>query len=460
LGAGLELVKNNRAVIVLEKDSQVGGLARTVNYKNYFFDIGGHRFFSKNKEITDLWRKLLGKDLIERRRLSRIYYNKKFFNYPLKPLNAFLNMGVLKTIHILCSFLWVRLKQLVSQPEEKSFSQWVTNRFGAELFKIFFKTYTEKVWGLSTDEIGAEWAAQRIKGLSLSKAVLDAFGFSKKGQVKTLIDKFNYPRLGPGMMFEKFQAEINKGLGQVNLNCELIELIHDNGHILKAIYRNAEGDKAEAEADDFISSIPITVLMKAWRPAPPQEVMAAASQLMFRSFITLILILNKREVFPDNWLYIHSPEVKVGRLQNFKNWSAEMVPDQSKTSLGLEYFCSPGDDLWNKNEAEFFQLAKEDIIKLNFAQPEEILDYTIVRMKEAYPIYQLGYQEQLRIITNYLKQFRNLQLIGRGGMFRYNNMDHSILSGIYAARNLLGAKYDLWQINADAEYLEEENNRN
>lgn len=456
LAAAYELIKNNQKVIIVEKNNLIGGLSRTVEYKGYHFDVGGHRFFTKEEPVQKIWQEVLGNEFLVRPRLSRIYYGNKFYYYPLKPFNALKNLGIFKSIVIFSSYIFIRIKsRLGLLKTATTFEEWVTQKFGTRLFNIFFKTYTEKVWGIPTSQIGAEWAAQRIKGLSLSKAVINSF-FPSKGKVTTLIDEFNYPRLGPGMMYQKMAELVIKQGGEVLLETEAVKIIRDGNLIKNIVVHTKDGSQKELHADYFLSSMPLPELIEKIQ-APPAEIIEANNFLKFRSFITICLIINKAELFPDNWIYIHSPEVQVGRIQNFKNWSPAMVPDQTKTALGMEYFCFQGDQLWRSPDEQLIKLASQELEKVGLGKSSDVIDGFVIRQADAYPTYKIGYQEPLQKIYSYLKTFNNLQTIGRGGLFRYNNMDHSILTGLYAAKNILGGHFDVLNVNTEQEYHEIKN---
>ena len=451
LTAAYELAKAGVTSTVLEADDTVGGLSRTAEYKGYRFDIGGHRFFTKVTPVEELWIEILGDDLLTRPRLSRIYYNGKFFSYPLKPFNALFGLGIFETTRCVASYGWARL--FPKRPEE-DFASWISNRFGKRLFEVFFKTYTEKVWGIPCSEIQAEWAAQRIKGLSLMSALKNALigdrSASKQDTVKTLINEFLYPRHGPGMMWEKAQ-ELVEGMGsRVLMEQAVTRVLWSEGKI-DAVEAGGQASSGE----HFISSVAIREFIESFEPAPPENVIAAARKLKYRDFLTVALMVRGESLFPDNWIYIHEPGVKLGRLQNFKNWSPEMVPDPAMTGLGLEYFCSEGDELWSLTDAELVELGKREIVELGFTTAADITDGTVVRMKKAYPVYDRDYAPALETIREFLATLSNLQLIGRNGMHRYNNQDHSMLTAMLAARNILGAKHDLWQVNVDEEYHEQ-----
>ena len=451
LTAAYELAKLNLHPIVLEKGERVGGLARTEDYKGFFFDMGGHRFFTKVEEVNKLWRHLLGENFLRRPRLSRIYYNRKFFDYPLKPLNALAGLGLWESLLIALSYIKWRLRPY---PQEETFEQWVTNRFGKRLFQTFFKTYTEKVWGIPCSELKAEWAAQRIKDLSLKTVVLSMFVKPKK-TIKTLIDQFDYPRRGPGMMWNTVKEQVESRGGLVRLNTK-VSGIRIKGKCIDSVLVANNGHEEIIRGTDFISSMPITEFIKNLDPAPSAEVLEAAEKLKYRDFLTVCLIVNKSNLFPDNWIYIHDPEVKLGRIQNFKNWSPDMVPDLTKTSLGLEYFCTEGDGLWGMSDAELIELAKRELNRIGLASPADIEDGCVFRVQKAYPIYDSEYRGYLATVKNFVAGLENYQTIGRNGLHRYNNQDHAMVTGMLAVRNLAAGEHnDLWSVNTDQEYHEE-----
>lgn len=449
LATAYELIKQGVQPVVLEKTDKVGGIARTETYKDYYFDIGGHRFFTKIDRVNRLWHEMLGEDFQKVRRMSRIYYEGRLFNYPLNISNTLLNLGILESVLMMLSYFNA---QFLPHREEKTFEQWVSNRFGRRLYKTFFQTYTEKVWGIPCNKIQADWAAQRIKGLSLIAAVSNALLGTKKA--KSLIDEFYYPTKGPGMMWQRFQETIEDQGGTVRLNSEAIGLKHKNKRIISVACLN--GDKrSEIPVEHLISSIPITKLVALLNPRAPDEVLSAAQKLSYRAFLIVVLIIDKQDLFSDQWIYIHSPDVKVGRIQNFKNWSAAMVPDSQKTSVGMEYFCTEGDGIWTMPDNELVDLASRELSELGLSEIDGVIDSFIVRQPGAYPIYDPHYQDHLEVIKRYLANIDNLQTIGRNGMHRYNNMDQSMLVGMLAAQNVLGANHDLWEVNEEKEYLEE-----
>ena len=452
LTAALELSNHGVPAVVLEADSQVGGIARTVNYKGYLFDIGGHRFFSKWDEVNEIWNEVLKEKFLERPRLSRIYYRKKFFLYPLVAKNALFGLGLVESARILASYLKSRLRPT---PKEENLEDWVCNRFGRRLYEIFFKTYTEKVWGVPCTTIRAEWAAQRIKGLSLLTTVRNAIFPSKNSDIKTLIDRFHYPERGPGQMWETLAARLDRSGYQVMTERPVVQLCHRGGEITHVVADSPHGPK-EFSATDFISSMPIRDLVNALHPQPPEHIRDAANSLRYRDFLIVSLIINRKDVVPDNWIYVHDSSVKVGRIQNFKNWSPAMVPDENKTCLGMEYFVFENDELWSSPDQKLLEMAHRELVELGLVRAEEIEDGTVVRMHKAYPMYDEHWSAHVDLIRNYLNEHaRNLQLVGRNGMHKYNNQDHSMITALYAARNICGAHYDLWEVNTEPDYHEE-----
>jgi protoporphyrinogen oxidase len=450
LTAAYELTEHGHQPLVLEKSNTVGGIARTENYKGFYFDMGGHRFFTKSVEVNRMWEKVLGDDFLLRPRLSRIYYNQKFFSYPLEPMNALKGLGIWQGILVGMSYLrW----QLFPYKEERTFEEWVTNRFGGRLFKIFFKSYTEKVWGISTSELTADFATQRIKDLDLKTAILSMF-FKPKKTIQTLIDKFHYPRRGPGMMWAKFKEEVENRNGKVLFNNPVVAIRWANQRVL-GVEVERDGSREFIPGTDFISSMAIADLIKRLDPPAPAEVLNAAHQLKYRDFLTVGLVIDKPFLFADNWIYVHDPSVHVGRIQNFKNWSREMVADESQTTVGMEYFCNEGDDLWCASDDELIELGRKELSKIGLANYDDIKDGVVYRVEKTYPVYDSDYSDYLLTIRRFIDSLENLQTIGRNGLHRYNNQDHSMLTGMYAVRNaLFEAGYDLWKVNAEQAYHE------
>lgn len=451
LTAALEFIRHGRAPLVLEKGAIVGGIARTESYKGFHFDMGGHRFFTKSDYAEGVWQDLLGKDFLLRQRLSRIFYRRKFFIYPPQLWNTLRGLGLWESIRVLSSYLrW----KLFPYRQVETFEQWVTNAFGKRLFEHFFKTYTEKVWGISCAELRAEWAAQRIKGLSLW-VVLKSLVRKTGTRVTTLIDQFHYPSLGPGMMWDAARQRICSKGGEVRMNADVVRVNRSGNRIDSVLVREGEREYAVA-AELFVSSMPLPELVKKLDPPPSPQVLAAAGDLRHRAFLTVCLILDQPDLFPDNWLYIHEPGVRVARIQNYKNWSRAMVADQTKSGLGLEYFCDEGDELWRQDDAELIALATREIRAVGLAPTAEVIDGRVYRVADAYPVYDSKYAASLARIREFCDGLENLRTIGRNGLHRYNNMDHSMLTAMYAARMLLfGEQHDLWSVNVGREYHEE-----
>lgn len=444
LTAAYELTRHGLSATVLEADPvQVGGLSRTGSHKGFRFDIGGHRFFSKNEEVEKLWTELMGPDMLTVRRLSRILYRGRYFDYPLRAVNAFLNLGLFETFRCLASYLSAR-----AHPRQPvvSFEDWVVNRFGRRLFEIFFKTYTEKVWGMACNEISADWAAQRIRGLTLLDAVKHALGLNTPFHT-TLVDSFRYPRLGPGMLWERLTQRIQQSGCSVEMGARVERVTASGVWAGGRLY----------QAEHVISSMPLRDLVAALDPPAPATVRRAAEGLYHRDFLTVVLFVDQPHVFPDNWIYVHEPGVRVGRIQNYKNWSPEMVPGADKTGLGLEYFCFVGDSLWAQDDSSLIAMATAEAAQLGLMRAERVLDGTVVRMPYAYPVYDEGYLERIQVVRAWLgEHWPRLQVVGRNGMHRYDNQDQAMVSGLLAARNLAGlGPYDPWTVSVDAEYLEE-----
>jgi protoporphyrinogen oxidase len=456
LTAAFELSKLGLESTLLEADQQVGGLSRTLTYHGYRFDIGGHRFFSKIPMIHALWQELLGEDFMVCSRLSRIYYRERFFDYPLQAVNALTRLGPIETLLIGLSYLKARLRP---SQDERNFEQWVSNRFGQRLYQIFFKTYTEKVWGIPCTEISADWAAQRIKNLSFYEAIRNAVFRTARAQdgqvVSTLIDQFHYPRLGPGMMWERCAESLAIRGHKTICGMRVRRIRHRSGRVEGVYGQMSTGEDVVFNSDHVISTMPLRELICALDPAPPDDVLGAAHRLRYRDFLTVVLIVKRASVFPDNWIYVHAPHVKVGRIQNYKNWSQYMVPDASRSSLGLEYFLWDEDEEWNWPKDRLLELGIRECAQLGLIDPSEVEDGTVVHVKKAYPVYDQQYHQNLTTVRQYLQGFTNLQTIGRNGLHRYNNQDHSMLTGIYAARNVAGEKYDVWSVNTEGVYLEE-----
>ncbi|MEO8300434.1 MAG: NAD(P)/FAD-dependent oxidoreductase [Rhizomicrobium sp.] len=462
LTAAYLLSKQGIVATVLEQDPvYVGGISRTATYKGFSFDIGGHRFFSKSAEVNALWSELLSADFLDRPRKSRIYYRSQLFDYPLKAFDALAKLGPIEAIRCVLSYLKVRVRPI---PEARTFEQWVTNRFGSRLFEIFFKTYTEKVWGMKCSEISADWAAQRIKDFSLTKAIWHAImpqnaAGSGDKIIKTLINSFRYPRRGPGMLWEEAARRIDALGGQVLLGQKVTSLCwHADDACWTVVTRQKDGTERNIRCDHVVSSMPMRQLAQALDTAPSDNMMRAAQGLRYRDFVTVALIVKDRNLFDDNWIYIHEPGVKVGRIQNYKSWSPEMVPDANLNCYGLEYFCFEGDGLWSASDAELIRLASDELVTLGLVDRNDIVDGTVVRQPKAYPVYDEGYQERVETIRRELEaQYPTLHLVGRNGMHKYNNQDHAMMTAMLTVENIkLGRRaFDVWHVNQDAEYHED-----
>lgn len=448
LTAGHELCHHGLRPLLLEKADKVGGIARTEEYKGYYFDIGGHRFFTKVAEIQRLWEEMLGDEFRVVPRLSRIFYQGRFFKYPIDLFDALAKLGPVEGFRILISYSKARLW---SSRTEDNFEDWVINRFGRRLYEAFFKTYTEKVWGIPCHEIGAEWAAQRIQGLSLIVAVTHAL--FRRSRAKSLIGEFHYPLRGPGMMWQRFRQSIESQGGQVWLGAKVLRLQREGNRIISAMVEHG-GVIREITADHFISTMPLPELVGRIDP-PPENVVQAARRLNYRSLILVGLIVNRPDLFPDQWIYVHSPELRVGRIQNFKNWSPAMMPDPARTSLGMEYFCTEGDDTWQSPDAALIELAGQELAALGLARVSDVVDGVVFRQPSAYPVYDRTYRQDLDSVRDFLAGVTNLQTIGRSGMHRYNNQDHSMLTAMLAVKNILGERHDLWSVNTDQSHNEE-----
>lgn len=462
LTAGYLLTKQGKTVAIIEKDeTYVGGISRTVEHEGYRFDIGGHRFFSKSQQVVDLWNEILPDDFIQRPRMSRIYYEGKFYSYPLRAFEALWNLGIIRSTICMVSYLKYKLFPI---KDVKSFEDWTTNQFGKKLYSIFFKTYTEKVWGMPCDEMSADWAAQRIKGLSLWSAVTDglkrSLGLNKKPndgmETKTLLETFRYPRLGPGMMWDAARDKIAAtGKGQVLMGHELGQLAADGQGGWSMMASTKEGGKVQVRANHAISSAPMRELSKRIHPLPQSSL--EASNLRYRDFLTVALMVKSEDLFPDNWIYIHDDRVQVGRVQNFRSWSPEMVPDDDMACVGLEYFCFEGDGLWSSSDEDLIAQATREMEILGLCDPKMVVSGAVVRQEKAYPVYDDDYEANVQSMRAELEEKHpSLHLVGRNGMHRYNNQDHAMMTAMLTVENIVAGQrvYDTWCVNEDAEYHE------
>jgi len=449
LTAGWELHRAGVDFVVLEMDREVGGLSRTVRHGGHRFDIGGHRFLTKVPAVERMWAEVLGSELVRRDRRSRILYRGRYLDYPLRMGTVLRGLGPVFGARAALSFAAARA---APRRPERSMEDWVTNRFGAFLYRTFFKTYTEKVWGIPCAEIGAEWAAQRIRGLSFGRALAAMLPGGTRG-IKSLAESFHYPRLGPGQMWEAV-AERLAAPGRLRLGTRVVAVRHAGGRVRAVAARDEAGETTTA-ASHLVSSMPLRELVEALDPPPPAAVLRAARSLRYRDFVTVALVLDRPALFPDQWLYIHDPALRVGRIQNYGNWSPDMVGEPERSVLGLEYFCFEGDGLWTLSDEEMVALARREVRALGIAAGAAVREGVVVRMRHAYPVYDRGHAERLAVIRGWLAGLANLHPVGRNGLHRYNNQDHSMLTAMLAVRNILGERHDVWAVNADCEYLEE-----
>jgi protoporphyrinogen oxidase len=447
LTAAYVLGKAGHKAVVLEAERQVGGLAKTVEIDRFRFDLGGHRFFTKAHEVEALWDEIMGDELLLRPRMSRIYWNNKFLDYPLRGPDVIRKLGPVELTRCVASYAKAAA---LPKRQEESLEDWVSNRFGRRLFELFFKSYTEKVWGVPTTEIRAEWAAQRIRGLSFTSAAKAAFLGNRGNKVKTLISEFRYPRYGPGQMWEAMARRIEDDGGEILLDTPVERLEVEQGRVVAI---EAAGRTHRPHA--VISSLPLRDVVAMTRPEPPADVVEAARGLRYRDFLTVALVVDGEDLFPDNWIYIHDPSVRVGRIQNYRSWSPWMVPDPSKACVGLEYFCFAGDDLWTMSNDGLVAFATAELVRLGLARPGQVERGFAIRVPKAYPIYDADYAERVATIRAWLETIENLQQVGRNGLHRYNNSDHSMLTAMRAVDNLLdGDHHDIWEVNAESVYHE------
>ena len=464
LTAAYQLTKLGYSVTVIEKDPvYVGGISRTVEHDGFRFDIGGHRFFSKSKEVVDLWNEILPDDFIERPRMSRIYYEGKFYSYPLRGFEALMNLGIWRSA--MCMLSYAKAKAFPTK-DPRSFEQWVVNQFGHKLYSIFFKTYTEKVWGMPCDEMSADWAAQRIKRLSLGGAVIDglkrSLGLNKRRNdgmtVKTLLETFRYPRQGPGMMWDAARDKVIAGGNRVLMGTALHQISQDQATGRWRVAARRGDEMLTINAGHVISSAPMRELAGRIHPLP--ATLPNALDLNYRDFLTVALMIRSDDLFPDNWIYIHDPRVKVGRVQNFRSWSPEMVPDEALACVGLEYFCFEGDGLWSASDDDLVALATKELATLGLADPATVVGGRVVRQEKAYPVYDDAYRTNVEEMRGELEaRYPTLHLVGRNGMHRYNNQDHAMMTAMLTVRNIQAGErvYDIWAVNEDAEYHESGN---
>ncbi len=455
LTAAYQLGKAGRTATVLEAEDVVGGISQTAERDGWRFDIGGHRFFTKVKPVSALWHEILpDEDFLLRPRMSRIYYQGKFYDYPLKAFNALGNLGIVEAVRCVLSYVWAR----VNPPKDQTkFEGYVAAKFGWRLYRTFFKTYTEKVWGVPADQLEADWAAQRIKNLSLFGAIWNAITPSRNQKdITSLIEEFEYPRHGPGMMWERCHELVEGQGSDVLFRQPVTRIRHRDGVAVEVIASTPDGEVVHP-CTEVVSSMPIPRLVQAMDPPAPEDVLVAAKSLQFRDFLTVALVVPEADGFPDNWIYIHAPEVHVGRIQNFGSWSPEMIPDAGKTCLGLEYFVNEGDHIWTKDDADLVAQAEAEMVTLGLLSPGRVEKGYVVRMPKAYPMYDATYKENVETLRAWLTEnVRNVFPVGRNGMHRYNNQDHSMYTAMLTVENIVsGTSHDVWEVNVDAEYHEE-----
>ena len=466
LTAGYLLSKKNYKILIVEENKKyVGGISRTEEYKGFKFDIGGHRFFSKSEEINKLWDEILDEDFLIRDRQSRIFYKNKFYNYPLKIKEVLINLGFVESSLCILSYL----KSCFLKKKAKSYHDWIYNNFGERLFNNFFKTYTEKVWGMSCDEISADWASQRIKGLNLWKLIFNTvlkiipFQFNKKKIIKTLIDKFKYPKYGPGMMWDSAAKKIKSYGNMIMLDCKATKFSFDKK---KQIWTteciiNENNEKINISSKHIISSAPLRESIP--NILPKLKITSKVLNLRYRDFITVALLLKKKPIFLDNWIYIHDPSVKVGRVQNFNSWSEYMTPNKEMGCLGMEYFCNENDSFWKMQDSQLKEVAIKEITELKLSNSSEIFDAFVVRQKKAYPVYDSNYNQIIKELSDEIKNhYTSFHPVGRNGLHKYNNQDHAMMTAILTVKNIIAKNqvFDVWNVNEDAEYHEEINDSN
>jgi len=448
------LATQGHRVTVWDRNSRVGGLARTENFQGFRFDVGPHRFFTKNDMVDELWTEMAGEDLVEVDRLTRILYDGKLFRYPLKPFDALVGLGLGTSTKAVLSYMAAQFSQSTQQPAH--FEEWVSNKFGAVLYEIFFKHYTEKVWGIPCSKISGDWATQRIRGLSLGSVILNSClpFLNKSGNVKSLVDSFKYPKFGAGQTFERMAALTQVLDGTVCLN-RTVTRLQCEGNRVVAVEATENGRSISEDVDFVFSSMPLATLVNKLHPSVPENIQNSARSLYYRDHLCVNLIIDKKVVFPDNWIYVHSPQMKCSRLTSYGNFSADMLGTPEMSAIAVEYFCFHYDDMWNADDTWLIKFAVDELESLGFITKNQVVDGYVCREPDSYPAYHLEYRGHVDSIREHLLKIENLSCIGRGGMYRYNNQDHAMLSGVLAARNYLGEDHDIWEVNVEDEYLEE-----
>jgi protoporphyrinogen oxidase len=454
LTAAYELVQRGEPVVVVESDDVVGGISRTVERDGWRFDLGGHRFFTKVPAVEALWHEILpDEDFLLRPRMSRIYYDGKYFDYPLRATNVLRNVGVLEAIRCVGSY---GLAKVHPPKDQSNYENWLVARFGWRLYRRFFKTYTEKVWGVPVNQMPADWAAQRVKGLTLGKAIVNAL-LPRRNQkeITSLIEEFQYPKYGPGMMWERCRDLVVARGGEVRMSERVVGVHAEDGAVTAVTTQHRDGTTTRMPAAAVISTMPMRELVAAIDPPVPAAIRAAGDALHYRDFLTVALVVPSEAAFPDNWIYIHAEDVQVGRIQNFGSWSPYLVKD-GRACLGLEYFVFEGDEVWSLPDDDLIELASKELEVLGLVQAADVERGFVVRVPKAYPYYDTEYRANVAAIVRYLDtSVRGLHLIGRNGMHKYNNQDHSMYTAMLTVENLFGAHHDIWSVNVEEEYHEE-----
>lgn len=440
LSAGYVLTKAGRRAAVFEADSGVGGLSKTVVSGDFRFDLGGHRFFTRDKAIEDLVRRLMGEELVEVCRTSKIYLKDRFFDYPLRPANALSGMGLGTTARILVDYGIERLKGgLGGRKDVVSLEDWVVGNFGRTLFDIYFKEYSEKVWGMDCGRISQQWVARRIQGLSLASALKNAFFRVSKKKIPTLADCFLYPALGIGRLSERLRDEIIAGGNMVFTGAGVSRVFREGGRVVSAEIRPDGRDAQEVRAEEFVSTIPLTGLVKMMEPAAPPDVLEAATSLGYRDLVIAAVKVDRERVTDQSWIYIPEKKIPFGRIHEPKNWSARMAPPE-RTLLVVEYFCFRGDETWSATDEKLSRATAEGLERLGFVRRDEVLHTAILRVPRAYPLFEVGYERHVEKLYGYIEGFENLHIAGRAGMFKYHNMDHAMDAGIKVAEKILAGR--------------------
>jgi len=453
LSAANEAIEHGANAVVLERLDLLGGLSRTTPFQGNRFDIGPHRFFTKNREIQSLFMRMAAEDLLYVPRRTRILCDRTYFDYPLTPLNALFGVGPQQSVSILSSYISARAQGAFGNRAD-NFEEWVIANFGRRLYEMFFKTYTEKVWGIPCTQIGADWATQRIKGLTLTTAIWNSLFKPRQQSVKTLADEFMYPRLGAGQLYDNMAAKVRQGGGTVMTGTRVTRISRDGMQVSTVTAEDATGAETEIQGRYFLVSAPLTEMIEMMHPSAPNEVLSACRALRYRNHVGVNLIVEGSP-FPDNWIYVHSKDVRMARVANYANFSASMCSEAGISPLTVEYFCFPGDSVWESSDDALIELAKRELAQIGVLRQDQFRDGFVVRSEKAYPVIEIGYERHISTIRRWLSAFKNLLPIGRSGMFKYNNQDHAMATGLLAARTALGVQhFDPWLVNIDAEYHE------